>query len=941
MDKHIAYLNSALVFAHAVQNADCGRLPPDELRFVLELKAGVQIAGVEPKLQQFFPSDRFVVESLDVGSQSVGRFHALRFPTLQRVFPQHQAFDIAYALVDALDLESCEPDLGADVYLDPAAPTSGPNIESSLLGSFCWADGNVPPDKRWALKHSKLDLAHQHSRGKHILVAQPDTGITDHCELDGDMFDLTRATNLLEGNLDPKDPLSAGVANPGHGTSTASVLASRGKGQITGAAPEAKIIPIRCIDDVKVFNTAPVAAAIAHAVRSGCHVISLSLGGLAGRALHAAVKDAVAQGVIVVAASGNCVGIVVWPARYPEAIAAGGVGPEGKPWKGSSRGSQVTVSAPAEFVWRAERAKPTADPALVSPSQGTSYATALIAGAAAVWLSRHGRDTVIAEAHKRGVTVARLYAAALKQTAYAPDEWDTELGTGMLDAEKLVNLALDSIQTIEAEATAVVEDDWVEELLLEQFGAASRDLAFNARLFGAELSAIALSQARLDRQLRNLTPEAKSEGARPSTRLAAAVNNSPDPRLGHFGQSAQSSVSRPTRPTRPTPFSADARRAAVLLPAGTIAESAAPEETLEATRHFLAGDAGKKLLEDTGRFIAGSKAEEPDKKAVAESVRKLVQEIDQVGTIRSPEAKLGLEALIEMKGRPALRVRNGDVDDNDPRAEQWGFPIYNLKSNSQFSARVGAVGRIDLDGVHIGTGWMVGEELVLTNRHVLQGIAYPTPTRDNPARWLMKNDNCCIDFSEEPTAQTLVTKFEILSVEEAGPHHIDAYLIDFQKPDFALLRVKGSSLSGNKGLPQPLELLKADGAMDPGRDIVVVGYPARMSAKPRNDQGEIDVEGLERLQALFALDYGSKYFSPGVVKTSSALLPQLLHTASHDATTLGGNSGSLIASIHSPMKAAGLHFAGAWRKENYAHSLSGLRSLGYLQNSRLNWGGVS
>ncbi|WP_211167333.1 S8/S53 family peptidase [Aromatoleum evansii] len=936
MSKHIAYLTAALSAARAVQDADRGRLPPDELRFVLELRPGEQIAVVESKLQQFISSDRFVVEPLDVGSQSAGRFHVLRFPTLQRVFPQHEAFDIAYALTDTLGLGSCEPDLGADVYLDPAPPAGGPNLESSFLGSLCWADGNAPQDKRWVLKHSKLDVAHQHSRGKDILVAQPDTGITEHAELVGDMFDMTWATNLLEGNQDPKDPLSPGMANPGHGTSTASVLASRGNGQITGAAPEAKVVPIRCIDDVKVFNTAPVAAAIAHAVRSGCHVISLSLGGLAGRALHAAMKDAVAQDVIVVAASGNCVGIVVWPARYPEAIAAGGVGPGGKGWKGSSRGSRVTVSAPAEFVWRAERAKPTADPALVSPSQGTSYATSLLAGAAAVWLSRHGRGAVIAEARRRGVTVARLYATALKQTAHAPNGWDTDLGAGMLDAEKLGNLALGSIQIVEAEAAAAGEEDWVEELLLEQFGTATRDPAFDARLFGAELSAIALSQSRFDQQLRNLTPEAKSEGTRPSARLAAAVNTSPDQRLSRFGQSAQSSVSRPTLPT---PSAADARRSAVLLPVGTIAESAAPGETLEAARDFLAGEAGKKLLADTGRFIAGSTAPERDKKAVTESVRKLVQEINQGGAIRSPEARLGLEALIEMKGRPALRVRNGDVDDNDPRAEQWSFPIYNLKSNSQFSARVGAVGRIDLDGVHVGTGWMVGEELILTNRHVLQGIAYPTPTRDHPAQWLMKDGNCTIDFSEEPTAQTLATKFEILSVAEAGPQHIDVYLIDFEKPDFALLRVKGTSLAGNNGLPPPLELLKAGGALDPGREMVVVGYPARMSAKPRNDHGEIDVEGLERLQALFAADYGTKYFSPGVVKTPPSLLQEFPHTASHDATTLAGNSGSLIASIHSPMKAAGLHFAGAWRKENYAHSLSGLRSLGYLHDPRLNWVG--
>lgn len=934
MASSIAYLNAALSSAGAVQETHRGKLPSSELRFTLELKPGGAITAVQASLQQLVLPDRFLIESLDVGNETTGLFHVLRFPTLERVFPQHEIFEIAYALADALDLESCEPDLGADVFLDPAPPAGGPSVESSFLGSLCWADGDAPADTLWALKNTGLDIAHKLSRGKGILIGQPDTGITAHAELAGDMFDMERSANILDGTKDPTDPLTEGMANPGHGTSTSSVLGSRGEGRITGAAPEASVVPIRCVDDVKVFNTAPVAAAITHAVQSGCHVISMSLGGLAGRALHAAVKDAVAQHVIVVAASGNCVGIVVWPARYPEVIAAGGTGPTNKPWKGSSRGSRVTLSAPAEFVWRAERTTADADKGLISPSQGTSYATTLIAGAAAVWLSKHGRDAVIDEASKRGVTVARLYATALKATVHTPNDWDEDLGAGILDAERLVNLELADIPVAEVEAAAPEDGEWVEELLLEQFGVAPRDPMFDAKRFEAELSAIALSQAKFDRQLANLTPEAKSEGTRPSARLAKAVNNSPDPRLRRFGQSAQSSVSRPPLATPPE---VDAGRTALLLPEGTIAESAAPADAMEAARDYLGGDAGMKLIEETKRYIAASKAPEPDKKAISESVQKLIGELKQDGAIRSREARLGLEALIEMKGRPALRVRGGDVDENDPRAEQWSFPIYNLKSNAQFAMRVGAVGRIDLDGVHVGTGWVVGEELVLTNRHVLQGIAYPTPTKNKPGKWLMKDSACTIDFTEEPTAQTLASKFDIVSVEEAGPMHIDPYLIDFRKPDFALLRVKGKSLAGN-ALPQPLDLLQADGSIDPGRDIVVIGYPARLSTKPRNDKGEVDLEGLERLQALFAADYGTKYFSPGLVKPPQRFLAaEIPHTASHDATTLGGNSGSLIASINAPMKAVGLHFAGAWRKENFAHSLVKLRDMGYLLNPRINW----
>ena len=60
-------------------------------------------------------------------------------------------------------------------------------------------------------------------------------------------------------------------------------------------------------------------------------------------------------------------------------------------------------------------------------------------------------------------------------------------------------------------------------------------------------------------------------------------------------------------------------------------------------------------------------------------------------------------------------------------------------------------------------------------------------------------------------------------------------------------------------------------------------------------------------------------------------------TSFHDTTTLGGSSGSLVATIDAPLKAVGLHFGGAWRSENYAHALAGLFGHGYLDVPGINW----
>src|SRR6185295_19750333 len=93
--------------------------------------------------------------------------------------------------------------------------------------------------------------------------------------------------------------------------------------------------------------------AIDHAVASKCHVISISLGGLPSDSLHDAIRRAEDAGVIVLAAAGNYVRLVVWPARYPEVVAVAACNFEGRAWSGSSRGDAVDITGPGEDVYRA------------------------------------------------------------------------------------------------------------------------------------------------------------------------------------------------------------------------------------------------------------------------------------------------------------------------------------------------------------------------------------------------------------------------------------------------------------------------------------------------------------------------------------------------------------------------------------------------------------
>src|SRR4029079_17396095 len=134
-----------------------------------------------------------------------------------------------------------------------------------------------------------------------------------------------------------------------------------------------------------------VARAIDWAIQEGAQVVTMSLGGIPASALHRAIKRAVEADLIVLAAAGNCVRVVVWPARYDECIAVAATNSAEQPWPGTSRGAPVDISAPGQNVYRAVVPPGGAtDADTVAQGQGTSFAVALTAGVAAMWVAHHG-----------------------------------------------------------------------------------------------------------------------------------------------------------------------------------------------------------------------------------------------------------------------------------------------------------------------------------------------------------------------------------------------------------------------------------------------------------------------------------------------------------------------------------------------------------------------
>lgn len=169
-------------------------------------------------------------------------------------------------------------------------------------------------------------------------------------------------------------------------------------------------------------------------------MISISLGGpLPSPALRDAVRRATDAGTIVLAAAGNQVGVVVFPAAFEDTIAVAASTVTDEEWSGSSRGDAVDITAPGASVWRAkvERGPNDAFEFSVNRGSGTSFAAATTAGVATLWVSFHGFEALASRygnAH-----IARVFKALLQSTCRTPAGWDTaNFGPGIVDARALL-----------------------------------------------------------------------------------------------------------------------------------------------------------------------------------------------------------------------------------------------------------------------------------------------------------------------------------------------------------------------------------------------------------------------------------------------------------------------------------------------------------------------
>ncbi len=305
----------------------------------------------------------------------------------------------------------------------------------------------------------------------------------------------------------------------------------------------------------------------------------------------------------------------------------------------------------------------------------------------------------------------------------------------------------------------------------------------------------------------------------------------------------------------------------------------APKDQLARIRQHL--EAMRKLdpeVAEEGRDHRGSRA--------------LRERIDEGVSAGAGDPEIVEESIAMRRERPVLPITNNKVvldfvDAEDSRI--WGDRL--VKARSVLDLRIPSVGRINLKNASmdwVGTGWLVREDTIVTNRHVAREFVQ---RGSDGLRYIVDVDgeiSANVDFLKEIGNDGALV-FELLE-----PLHIEPS----PGPDVAFFKIK--IVSGNARLARPISLATAT-EIRQTQNVATIGYPARDSRIPDR----------ELMDSIYRGVYDKKRLAPGGISEIQDTL------ILHNCTTLGGNSGSAVIDLDSG-KALGLHFSGKFLDTNYA-----------------------
>ena len=289
---------------------------------------------------------------------------------------------------DALDAYRSNPDVE---YAEPNALLSIAATSNDLSSSL-WGLDNVGQERGRADADIDAPEAWGLLPGSAFAVADYAVGVVD-TGIDAAHEDLAgKALSSCSSALGGSAKLVPGCRDDnGHGTHASGTIAATGDNGrgVVGVAPGARILMCKALDskgsgylsDIVACMNDIVARRAAHRIR----VLSLSIGGAGSETLRAAVDNAYASGVLVVAAAGNQGdSSVSYPAGYPNAVSVAATDRNDARASFSNANPDVELSAPGVAI-------ASTVPGGYAVYSGTSMAAPHVAGAAALLSARDGR----------------------------------------------------------------------------------------------------------------------------------------------------------------------------------------------------------------------------------------------------------------------------------------------------------------------------------------------------------------------------------------------------------------------------------------------------------------------------------------------------------------------------------------------------------------------
>ena len=256
--------------------------------------------------------------------------------------------------------------------------------------------------------------------------------------------------------------------------------------------------------------------------------------------------------------------------------------------------------------------------------------------------------------------------------------------------------------------------------------------------------------------------------------------------------------------------------------------------------------------------------------------------------------QFALEAIIMPFHRPVVDI----IDDKMslPQLNQkWRHLGTDDAVRSRIDQAVLSIGRVEIPNhgslPYAGTGFVVGKNVLMTNRHVAELFANGLGKQHLQFKAGQVAD---IDFRQE------------FGQQASDRLRVEKILMIHPWWDMALLQVSG--------LPEsriPLTLSTDDPASMLDQEVVVVGYPGY---DPSGDQMYQNTQA-----RIFRNTYYVKRLQPGLLKSRRPVrsFQRVVDAITHDCSTLGGNSGSAVIELKTG-SVIGLHFAGAYLKANFA-----------------------